>query len=128
MNIAVKYCCIDGLYIPLIAPMRMTGITFALFARATNGQLTYFIANVLEFIDPNWKRPTIKSPVLSYPVTLEIADSFGLSFVVISITEETNTDIENWKAFITVTLSLRDLSAILNVNKLGQIFCMSGSK
>lgn len=37
----------------------------ALFARTTNGKLTYFKATVLEFMDPNWKHPTRMSPVVN---------------------------------------------------------------
>lgn len=50
---AIQYCFILGLYTPRKAPTSMTGMTLALLAKTTNGKLTYFIANTLEFIDPN---------------------------------------------------------------------------
>jgi len=62
MKNAMKYYLDVGLYTPRIAPINMIGMTLALFARVTNGKLTYFIATVLAFIDPNWKQPTRMSP------------------------------------------------------------------
>ena len=62
MKNAMQYCLIVGWYTPRMAPTNITGMTLALFANTTKGKLTNFIANVLEFMDPNANSPTIMSP------------------------------------------------------------------
>ena len=65
MKMAMQYCLVVGLYTPRNAPIRIIGMTLALFAKTTNGKLTNFNAKVLAFIDPNWKSPTRMSPLVN---------------------------------------------------------------